>query len=383
MALIWRPGKASRGVLALVAGISLLGYLMVEGLPKKTQKPYYAEKIKAAKKMAQGMEVIKQARISIFGRVNAENDPLGTGMIGPSLPSSITSKEGILLAKQISANPNFAALMVQFYKRAGLKDGDTVALAFSGSFPSLNIAAIVAAEVLNLKPLVITSMSASQFGANDPELTWLDMEKVLFEKGIIHHRSIAASLGGQEDRGKGISPDGIQLMREDIKQNGVELIDPPDLPTSFDMRMNIYKEAAAEKPIACYVNVGGGVGSVGNTLVKHAFKPGLNKTSPHQGHLADSIMTRMSHAGIPVIHLIYVEKLAKQYGLAVHPDRFPRVGEGRIFMALGYNMLLTWGVLVGLVLVIFILLRMDLHYYILRLKNVNGTRNAKPGEQRY
>ena len=40
MALMWRPGKASRSVLVLVAAVSLLGYLLVEGLPEKTRKKH-------------------------------------------------------------------------------------------------------------------------------------------------------------------------------------------------------------------------------------------------------------------------------------------------------------------------------------------------------
>ncbi len=41
---MWRPGRASRGVLVLVAAISLLGYLLVEGLPEKTRKRHYRQK---------------------------------------------------------------------------------------------------------------------------------------------------------------------------------------------------------------------------------------------------------------------------------------------------------------------------------------------------
>jgi len=166
---------------------------------------------------------------------------------------------------------------VQMFKRAGLKEGDVVAMAFSGSFPSLNMASLVASEVLKLKPIAISSISASTWGGNDPQLTWLDMERRLFEKGVIHNRSVAASLGGERDRGGGIPPDGIRLLKEAIKRNGVEFIDPPDLASSFDLRMNIYEEHAGGQPIACYVNVGGGAGSVGTPLIKKMFRPGLNR----------------------------------------------------------------------------------------------------------
>jgi poly-gamma-glutamate system protein len=376
MALMWRPGRASRGVLVLVAAISLLGYLLVESLPEKTRKRHYRQKRKAAKVMAQGMEVIRQSRLSLFGRIDLEHDPNGSGMIGSGL-TPITSKTGVLSAKITAANPNFAAIMVHLYKRAGLKEGDVVTLAFSGSFPALNLAALAAAETLKLTPIPITSVSASRWGANDPQLTWLDMERRLFEKGVIQHRSVAASLGGERDRGGGIPPDGIRMLKEAIKRNGVEFIDPPDLASSFDLRMNIYEEHAAGRPVACFVNIGGGAGSVGTPLVKKMFKPGLNRTTPHPGRLRDSVMTRMSRNGIPVINLIYIDRLAKRYGLPVRPERPARVGEGGIFAALGYNITLTWVVLLCLVAVIFILLRMDYYHYFLRIRRTLQSNSKK------
>jgi poly-gamma-glutamate system protein len=360
-----------------VAAVSLLGYLLVEGLPEKTRKKHFREKLQAAKAMAQGMEIIRQARLSLFGRIDLRHDPNSTGMIGSGL-TPITSKTGVLSAKQTAANPNFAAVMIHLFKRAGLKEGDVVAMAFSGSFPSLNLAALTAAEVLKLKPVAITSMSASRWGANDPQLTWLDMERRLFEKGAIGHLSVAASLGGERDRGGGIPPDGIRMLQEAIKRNGIEYIDPPDLSSSFDLRMNIYDEEAQGKPIACYVNVGGGAGSVGTSLVKKLFKYGLNRSTPQPGRLRDSVITRMSRNGVPVINLIYVDKIARRYGLPVRPERPPRAGEGGIFAAMGYNMALTWGVLIFLVLAIFILLRMDYYQYFLRLRGSLQPAGKKP-----
>jgi len=372
---MWRPGKASRPVLALVALLSIIGYMLVEGLPQKTRKPYYKEKVQAAKLMARGIEVIKRARISIFGRIDTEHDPLATGMIGTGL-TPITSNTGILAAKQTAANPNFAAVLVQMYKRAKLKEGDVVAMAFSGSFPSLNLAALVAAETLKLRPVIITSTSGSNWGANDPELTWLDMERLLFENGVIHNRTVAASLGGEQDRGVGLPAEGVRMLREAIKRNGVELIDPPDLSSSFDLRMNIYREEAGGQPIAAYVNVGGGAGSVGSSMIKKMFLPGVNKELPTSERIRDSVITRMSRNGVPVIHLVFVEKIAKTYGLAKAGAPL-RVGTGDVYAAMGYNMFLVWGVFLGLVLAIFVLLRMDLRHYGTKVTGLWGRRRPR------
>ncbi len=379
MALMWRPGKASRGVLVLVAFLSVLAYLLVEALPEKRRKAHYEQKLQAAKSMAQGMEVVRRARVEIYGRIDQEHDPLGTGMIGSGL-TPITSNAGVLTAKQTAANPNWAAVMVHLYKRAKLKKGDVVAMAFSGSFPALNMASLVAAETLGLEPIIITSGSASRWGATDPQLSWLDQERLLFEKGVTRHRSSAASMGGEQDRGGGLPPDGVRMLRGIIKRNDMELLDPPDLPSSFDLRMNIYREQAGERPIACYVNVGGGVGSVGSSLVKKLFAPGLNKTTPQPGRLRDAVMTRMSRQGIPVINMIYVAKLANRYGLPITPEQLPKVGEGGIFEAAGYNMLLVWLTFLSLVIMLFILLRMDLQHYGLRFQRMLQKKTALNGQ---
>ncbi|HUU04227.1 MAG TPA: poly-gamma-glutamate system protein [Myxococcota bacterium] len=376
MALMWRPGRASRGVLVLIAAISIIGYVLVEQLPSKQRKKYYREKMAAAKLMDAGMKAIRDKKLLIFGRIDTEHDPNGTGMIGSGL-TPITSKEGSLAAKQTSANPNFAAVLVQLYKRASLKKGDVVAMGFSGSFPSLNLASMVAAEVLGLEPIAISSASASRWGANNPQFSWLDMERLLYEKGIIHHRSVAASLGGERDRGGGIPPEGIRHLRKIIKRNGVELIDPASLEASWDLRMNIYREEAGKRPISCFVNTGGGAGSVGSPLVKKMFKSGLNRTTPVPDRIRDSVMTRISRAGIPVIHLINIVRMAKRYGLPVQPDHYPEVAEGGIFTDLEYDTTLAWVVLLALILATFILLRMDVAHYFLRIKS-NMQRTGRP-----
>ncbi|RME23769.1 MAG: poly-gamma-glutamate system protein [Deltaproteobacteria bacterium] len=199
-------------------------------------------------------------------------------------------------------------------------------------------------------------------------MTWLDMEQLLFQKGIIHHRSVAASLGGEEDRGQGLPPEGINLLREMIAGHGIEFIDPPDLPTSWDIRMNIYREEAKGRPISAYVNVGGSLGSVGSILNKKMFRPGLNRSPPSPDRLHDSVMTRFAKMGVPVIHVINIARLARRYGLPVQPDHYPKPEEGGIFADLEYNMTLAWAVLLGLVAVIFVLLKLDLSHYVLRAR---------------
>ena len=177
--MYWRPHKVSRIELLLVAVVALGGLTAAERFRVTERQKHYEQKMAAARAAQRGFEVVRTARIAL-GEINLEVDPLATGLIGP-LMSPVTTNHGHLGAKQISVNPNFAALLVQYLKRADVEAGDVVALGLSGSFPAINIAALTAVEAIGAQPVVISSVSASQFGANDPRLTWPDMERVLVE----------------------------------------------------------------------------------------------------------------------------------------------------------------------------------------------------------
>src|SRR5207237_4863091 len=135
----------------------------------------------------------------------------------------------------------------------------------TGSLPGRNIAVLSACRAIGAEPIVITSAGSSMFGATDPELTWLDMERVLAGKGLWPYRSVAASLGGGGDVGRGLSPAGRQMLRQAIERNGVRFLDPPSLLEGVKQRVAIYDSVAAarHKPIRLYVNVGGGLASLG------------------------------------------------------------------------------------------------------------------------
>jgi len=52
-----------------------------------------------------------------------------------------------------------------------------------------------ASQAMEVTPVVIASVGASDWGANRPYLTWLDMERVLRQRNILPYTSVAASLG--------------------------------------------------------------------------------------------------------------------------------------------------------------------------------------------
>ena len=142
--VIWRPKAVSRPALMLIALLSGVGMLMVERLRVDREQPYFDLKIAATETADRAFNEIKKQRMKVK-EIDPAYDPLETGLIGINM-SVITSVNGVLPSKQTSANPNFAAVLVDMLMRAGVKEGDMVGVGLSGSFPALNVCTITAID---------------------------------------------------------------------------------------------------------------------------------------------------------------------------------------------------------------------------------------------
>lgn len=339
--LYWKSAKTSWHIHIIIAVISVCLMASVELFQVKVKKPHYREKIRAAKLMQKATEAIRTHRIDNIGPIDTEADPLNSGMIGV-LVSPITSNSGEHEAKLATLNPNWAAVMVTLLKKAKVKKGDVVAAGFSGSFPALNIAVLSACEILQLKLVVISSAAASTWGANIPEFSWLDMEKMLFDNRVFSNRSVAASMGGGKDRGIGMSSAGREYLKKIIARNGLELVDEKHEKENLDKRMSIYMENGGEEGVKAFINVGGGTISVGTKIGKKLFKSGLNLDPPYKALSIDSVMTRFAREGVPVIHISGIRKISERYGIPYELKSIPRPGEGALFSSYVYNMTLVY-----------------------------------------
>lgn len=356
--LYWKPTRTSWHIHVVIAIVAVFCISSVEIFKIKIKKPYYQEKIKAAQLMDNALKTLKKYRLDqkIFP-IDPEVDPLESGMIG-TLISPITSNAGVREAKLATVNPNWAAVMVDLFGKAGVKSGDTVAAGFSGSFPSLNIAVLCAAQVMNLKVVAISSASASTWGANIPEFSWLDMERILNENRIISNRSVAASLGGSQDRAIGMSKEGREMLKLIVANNSMELIFEKDEQSNLDRRMAIYNEKSGDAPIKAFVNVGGGTVSVGTRIGKQLFKPGLTK-DPGMDELAiDSVMSRFGKDGVPIIHMTKINVLAQKYGIPFEFTTIPRPGEGALFSSYVYNKIIVSAALLVIIAMLIFLIKM-------------------------
>lgn len=381
MRLYWRPGKVSNPSLAVLALVALSVLLVVEHEKVIIKQEYYDEKQEAVRLQVLGMEAIKAEALRVRRRIDPSVDPLETGLIGQAM-SPLTSVVGYLEAKQTSVNPNFAALIVQLMKEAGLREGDRVAIGASGSFPALNLAVLVGCKVLKLRCVMVTSVAASMYGANHPRLTWLDMERVAYRAGAIDVRSSAASIGGTDDNGGQLSEEGVELILRAIERNKVPLIREGSLQGNIEARMRLYEQAAQGEPYKAYINIGGSEASVGSHFTKVLFKPGINRSLPRKRIRDEGVMTLMMRRyKVPVIHLSKVSQLAEKYGLPLAPKKMPPLGEGPLFYNVEYNVTLTAVLFAILVAITVLVVRFDIGRLFKSFPNAfraQGDREATP-----
>lgn len=365
MGLRWSPANVSKNSLVILAVISLLAYFFVEKTKLIRKEAFFDEKIAAAEKMRNALDVIKDYYTI---HEDPESDIGNYSYTAPlgKFSSDITTDFGRLSAKAISLNPNFAAVIVDMLKNANLKSGDIVAIGCTGSFPGINIATYSAVEILGLKPIIISSVGSSMWGANDPQMTWVDMEKLLVEKKTFSFHSIAASLGGIDDRGEGLGRNGRKLIRTAIQRNNLTLIEEKTLDASIKKRMAIYIEASNSTPIKLYINIGGGIASLGSRINGQLIKPGLRKHLKLKNFKQEGVITIMASQGIPVINLINISSIAKRYNLPQDPTSIPVIGNGSIFFSQKYRLDLILSILVTLTVLLFVLSKPNIYLWTVR-----------------
>jgi poly-gamma-glutamate system protein len=375
--IYWRPRAVSRNVLLLIALFSVVCFVAVEQFQTRRVQPWHREKVAAARLCRKAFEVVKTERLRVDPVIDTETDPALTGLIGSAM-TPVTSGTGSLGSKQTSVNPNFAAVVLHMLRRAGVEPGDVVAVGYSGSFPAINIAVLAALQTLNVRPIIISSIAASQWGANHPDFLWPDMERVLFERNVFTLRSVAGTIGGIEDRGYGMSRGALRTIQKAMERNNLANLVPASYAESVEKRTALYREYAQGDPVKAYINVGGGTSSVGRKPGKHQFEAGLNLRPPGGPEALDSVMKRFAEEGTPVIHLVRLKELARRYGLPTNPTTVPLPGEGDVFVRVEYNLVLTAMLLVAIIASLFVFVRSDVGFRIFARVRRGGKESEHP-----
>ena len=300
----------------------------------------YETKVQAAEHMAKAMKMLKEIRLEKGIFLDIENDPNETGLVGSQF-SLTTTDEGDLDAKLTTLDPNFSAAMVELLNQAGLQSGDTIAVMLTGSMPGANMATLIACDAMNIHPVVITSIGASQWGANDPDMTWLDLEKLLLENGFISERSIAASIGGRNDQGRLLSPKGRELIRNNIAKHELPIIIGKGLKNNIQQRIDHFSNVKYK----AVVNVGGGVASLGTSFNLKLLPPGVvyrNDIEPisRKGGIEGTVVKYIKK-NMPLIHVLNIQKLTELLGMAFAPIPIPEIGKGSLYAIEKYDLTIT------------------------------------------
>ncbi len=332
---MYRPNLKSGWSLILLFVLSVVLYLIASSNYVEIRASNYDEKLAAVNLMQSYLDSLQAGIRERDIEIDPINDPFQSGLIGMRL-SSITTDRGLLSEKQAAINPNIAAIFVEELSRA--KAGDKIAIGITGSNPAVNLALYAALATLNLDPQIIVSLSSASYGANREELTWLDMEAILKEKGLLNFGTKYASIGGSEDRGIGLSDFGVQALREAMSRNDVPLLLGASLEENVDLRMAAYNELlGAGNRYRMFVNIGGGLANVGSEPNARLIPEGLNTKLAERNFEKEGVMMKMAKMNVPVLHVRRILRWANKYDLSLSLETKPVPGEGSAFSSTIHN----------------------------------------------
>ena len=323
-------GQNQSGIIILML-VSILCLLAVKIIPFWGVEGMNEEMLDASRIVEEATVALRECQYMDRISIDRKIDPNHTGLIGIKL-SPLTTSLGQLEAKRTTTNPNFAALVVFLLREVGLKSGETIAVGASSSFPGLIVAVLSGAKAMGVRPLLVSSLGASQWGANRSDFHWLRMQDCLEKSGIFEVKPIAMSLGGDQDRGEEMKAELRSLLRSEVKERGILFIDEPNLSKNVDLRMTLYDERAGSDPIKAFINIGGSWSNIGTDASVLRLKPGLIKRGrillPENGGVIHNMAARY----IPVIHLLNIRGLISRYGLPWDPIPLPQPGQGWIYL---------------------------------------------------
>jgi len=153
------------------------------------------------------------------------------------------------------------------------------------------------------------------------------------------------------------------------------------LENSIKKRMNLYKKNSNNNPIKAYINVGGGIASLGNTINGKLISPGLTMFLPMKNFPVSGVIIEMGQQEIPIIHLLNINKLLTQYGLPVSPEPLPEPGIGEIFVQKKYSLIVTSIATLLLVILILVVYFSERKHHKLGADVVYNSQNKENDEE--
>jgi len=293
----------------LAAAMAGLWYLAAPGVLTPEERLLW-EKIRAAQ------QHLSQWREHDGTSEPQESDPWNCGLIGLEW-SGITTTLGDLSSKRTACNPAWSIQFSRWFSYLDLKSGDHIAVYSSGSFPGLLLSAIAAIEAMELKPLLIVSLGASTWGANHPDYPWPVLATELRRGGFIRTQANYYTLGGGDEMGHGLPPEGEALLRKAAKEAGVELLTADKLEGMIALKTKLLE---SHEP-RLFINIGGSHANLGDANEVLKLHTGLVPVTDID-LAGNGIIGIAMRKNIPVIHMLNVKSISNMVGIPY--DSAPR-----------------------------------------------------------
>lgn len=347
-----RKGKVNRWVITLLAVIALLLFYLESMSLRNIRSTLYEPKLKASRLSAEAFGLVKNYRLNtIFLPIDSVNDPNNTGLIGLQY-SPLTYGRSDLSDALTTTNPNLSAALIEMFHRIGLRPGDTVGINWDGTYPALNIQVLAAVKTLGLHPVIVTAQSSGMWGANYPGFTWLEIEKFLSQTELWNYRSVLATLGGETDDGRGLSPQGRAILSSVADSLKVPLFVPELLSEALNKRREIFSRCRV------LIAIGLPVTNSGDPLIRLATRIYTRHSKAGTG-----LVALIVNSGRPVIHIAKPSRIALDYRLPVAPVPLPEIGKGRLFYERRYSVPLALFFAIVILALLILVIRYEIESY--------------------
>jgi poly-gamma-glutamate system protein len=232
-----------------------------------------------------------------------------------------TTTLGSLEAKELSNNELFPALMVKLIRDSHANPDKPVGIIASGSFPALFIETLAALQTMHRKTVIIYSLGASSFGANQPAALLPDIEGWIQKYGGCQYHADLITYGAEGDTAGGIIDEGKAALDSTLKRNGKTCYIPRTIEESVQHKCDLF----LKKNIGLLINIGGNQTALGYCSHAELIPNGLHTEVVTCNHKERGVISRISERHIPYIHLLNIKNLAMQYSItdtkapATHP----------------------------------------------------------------
>jgi poly-gamma-glutamate system protein len=305
--------------------MAVVAWVALEALSQRPTHPRYAEMLTAARTLQAASRVLYAEKEARGLLPPAGADPNRTGMIGYEY-TPLTTTVGDLAAKRTTTNPDFAAAEVRVLASLGLEPGTPVVVILSGSFVGGGIGTVAALEALQLKPLIIASLGASMWGANNPEFNLLDILTLLYRDGVIYTRPIATVPGGEGAIASGMEPEVVDMLYRSAERAGVPMVEQASFPALIDDLEARIAAAAGPGGVGAIINVGGALIGLGSCRESFTFPHGLTIAAVPCTAGQSGLVMRLATGALPVLHVLNIRQLSLEWGLPFDPIPLPSPG---------------------------------------------------------